>query len=180
MRYLKLVLASVYIILMLLLLFNMCGEKNANSVIEPIEIDTIPVPVTIEDTSAVERARTIGQNGNLKVTLLWDFAADIDLHILEPTGEHIYHGNKRSSKSDGFLDCDNRVGGTGAAENIFWKRPPQGEYRISVKYYGKVGPTPIFGTCRVVVFKENKEPFVYEVSFNDVGEKKEVVTVNIE
>lgn len=179
MRYLRAILISVYVILALLLLWGTCRDRNFNQREESQIAEHRSGPILVEDSLAVERARAIGQQGHLKVTLLWDFPADIDLHVLEPTGETIDFGNKRSSKSDGFLDRDNRVGGHGAAENIFWRTPPHGKYQISVKYYGKVGTVPTFDVCRVVVFKRDENPIVYEVTFNEVGEKKKIATVEI-
>ncbi|MGL6315645.1 YfaP family protein [Vibrio sp. WXL103] len=46
--------------------------------------------------------------GKFSVTLTWDSASDIDLHIIEPTGEHVHFANKKGTS--GELDIDNRTG----------------------------------------------------------------------
>lgn len=74
--------------------------------------------------------------GQLKATLSWGFYADLDLHAIEPSGEHLYFRNKYSLSTDGYLDRDNRNGGSNATENIFWENPPEGTYYFFINYYG--------------------------------------------
>lgn len=90
--------------------------------------------------------------GQLKATLSWNFYADIDLHAYEPSGSHIYFGNKRSYHTDGFLDVDDRKG-MGAVENIFWETPENGTYRIEIDYYGAslVNSATESGNCKVTI-----------------------------
>ena len=72
--------------------------------------------------------------GSLKVTLSWSFYADIDLHAYEPNGNQIWYGEP-TSFTGGYLDVDNRVGGPGAVENIFWEKPEEGAYHFYLNYY---------------------------------------------
>ncbi len=84
--------------------------------------------------------------GSLKVTLSWDFYADIDLHALEPNGTTIWWQNPTSS-TGGFLDVDNREGGPGAIENIYWETPEEGAYHFYLNYYDGIQS----GTCTATV-----------------------------
>jgi hypothetical protein len=86
-------------------------------------------------------APTPGGTGSaLEVSLLWDDprGADLDLHIIEPSGNEIYWARDTSS-SGGSLDWDNMCGNyvNGRTENISWAQPPTGTYRVVVHYWGK-------------------------------------------
>ncbi|MBQ5609101.1 MAG: hypothetical protein IIU85_02475 [Rikenellaceae bacterium] len=92
--------------------------------------------------------------GALKATLTWNFYADIDLHAYEPNGTHIYWDNPRSSSTGAYLDVDNRKGGSGAIENIYWKKIENGVYTIYIDYYGEsiLNDRCDIGTCTISVF----------------------------
>jgi hypothetical protein len=83
--------------------------------------------------------------GDVQVTLRWDDNADIDLYVMDPSGETIYYSHT-SSASGGQLDVDNRCPITaGLPENIFWPPggAPAGTYTVWVDYYqdcGDAGP----------------------------------------
>lgn len=47
--------------------------------------------------------------GALQVSLSFTNAKDVDLHLIEPNGEHIYYGN-RTSENGGQLDLDSNAG----------------------------------------------------------------------
>ena len=57
--------------------------------------------------------------GDPQFTLIWDSDADLDLHVIEPGGSHIFW-EFRNAKKGGELDVDD-VDGQGP-ENIFWKK----------------------------------------------------------
>lgn len=75
--------------------------------------------------------------GSLKVTMVWNYYADVDLHAIEPSGTHIYYANRTSYETGGFLDVDNRHGGEGAVENIYWEEPEEGTYEIYIDWYSR-------------------------------------------
>jgi hypothetical protein len=75
--------------------------------------------------------------GDVQVTLTWDPAVDLDLHVVEPSGEEIYYGNT-TSESGGQLDRDRLCSSTTIGpENIFWtgSAAPQGSYAVKVHLY---------------------------------------------
>jgi hypothetical protein len=77
--------------------------------------------------------------GDLKVSLTFDRGTDLDLHVVEPSKEAIFFGN-RGSSSGGQLDLDSNAGcnidGVNN-ENIFWQTgtAPSGEYKIYVHHF---------------------------------------------
>jgi uncharacterized protein YfaP (DUF2135 family) len=70
----------------------------------------------------------------LRIVLSWDTdATDCDLHVVTPTGEHAWYG-ERVVPSGGAIDVDVT---TGYGPEIFaHPNPPPGTYYVYVNYYG--------------------------------------------
>jgi len=82
-------------------------------------------------------------SGDVQVSVSWDTYTDVDLHVIEPSGEEIYYAH-RSSATGGQQDLDSnpacsldRVNN----ENISWPigRSPQGCYTVLVDYWSSCG-----------------------------------------
>ena len=71
-------------------------------------------------------------------SLIWDNRNDLDLHVITPSGEHIYYAHKQS-RCRGELDVDRNVRGetTKPVENVRWRKgeAPAGRYRVFVQNY---------------------------------------------
>lgn len=91
--------------------------------------------------SIKERVKAAGGNvsGELCCRLAWDYSDDLDFHMKEPNGHHIYYGTRRQlSQNGGMLDLD--ANGTDGlrdypAENIFYERVAgmrNGKYELTV------------------------------------------------
>lgn len=179
MRFLRVVLYSVYIILLILLLITRCSNKE--DVQEPVANVTVqdpaPVPPVDEsDDELIEQAEDVGGNGKLKVTLLWDFPGDIDLYVLQPNGIELYFERKSDPSTGGYLDIDNTSGGRGSAENMYWENPERGVYEIKVHYYDTNVNAPQGGDCSVVIINGNKKD-VYRVRMRERGQRECVARV---
>ena len=86
--------------------------------------------------------------GDPQFTLIWDTEADIDLHVIEPGGSHIFWMKRRGERG-GELDVDDTDGF--GPENVYWpeqdSKPgnlvkgqgPPGVYHWYVHYYGTPG-----------------------------------------
>lgn len=95
--------------------------------------------------SIKERVKAAGGNVDaaLRVSLSWHCGDDLDLHLHEPSGAHLYFANRHhSSPNGGKLDVDMNAGGArnsiDPVENIVYPRGMSvapGEYRIEVKNY---------------------------------------------
>lgn len=82
--------------------------------------------------------------GEIQTNVTWDTPADVDLHLVDPSGKEIYYAS-RNSPTGGQLDLDSNAGcGTDGprAENIFWGDGivvPHGEYILRVDYWSSCG-----------------------------------------
>jgi len=102
-------------------------------------------------------------SGDVRVTLTWRSTADIDLHVIDPTGEEIYY-NHDASASGGQLDVDDQCHETtahGGPENIFWPTggAPRGQYEVRVVYYeecSEAGEGPTGWTVTTLVDGQSK------------------------
>lgn len=132
MKGLKIILGIIYPILIILLLLSNCNRHKAGEGQENTKEDSRTVKEEQMDTAQVDtaqvvrEARNTGQTGDLKVTLLWDFYGDIDLHVMQPNGIVINFSNPQDAATGGALDVDNRQGGKGAAEKFFLAQSPKG------------------------------------------------------
>jgi uncharacterized protein YfaP (DUF2135 family) len=124
-------------------------------------VDGVPMPVEVEEDGSFARPWSFGTGSHaievrgegvavarrqfyeagqgrtpvrLRVLLSWDTdATDVDLHVVGPTGEHTYYGD-RVAPSGGALDIDVT---TGFGPEIYANpSPPEGVYHVYVNYYG--------------------------------------------
>lgn len=77
--------------------------------------------------------------GDLQVTLTWNTTADIDLHIIEPNGSHVYFASETGTTAR--LDVDDTDGF--GPENIFVAaaNAASGVYQIYIVHYSESVPT---------------------------------------
>jgi uncharacterized protein YfaP (DUF2135 family) len=91
--------------------------------------------------------------GDVQVSVSWDVNSDVDLHVVDPSGEEIFYAN-RTSASGGSLDLDSnaacRIDGV-RNENITWPvgRAPVGRYTVRVDYWDSCGVAQTNYTVRV-------------------------------
>src|SRR5262249_21086696 len=100
---------------------------------------------------------------DVRASLLWDNRNDLDLHVIAPSGEHIYYANKQS-RCGGWLDVDMNVHGdtTKPVENVRWKKggAPAGRYQVFVQNFRFHEPRP--------------EPTRFKVELEIAGEVRHV------
>lgn len=92
--------------------------------------------------SIKEKVKTAGGKveGELRISLAWFNFNDLDLHLIEPSGNRIYFGNK-VSRTGGILDVDMNAGKGSTrepVENIIFSNKnmmAEGEYQIIVNNY---------------------------------------------
>eukprot|EP00928_Gymnodinium_smaydae_P039238 TRINITY_DN26843_c0_g2_i1.p1 TRINITY_DN26843_c0_g2~~TRINITY_DN26843_c0_g2_i1.p1 ORF type:complete len:541 (+),score=79.38 TRINITY_DN26843_c0_g2_i1:58-1680(+) len=123
-------------------------------------------------------SREGAQSGAITASLIWNDPSDLDLHaFVKRNGkgnvDHIFYAHKKAAA--GYLDVDMNVRETGKGfslepvENIFWKSPPGGEYRICVQNAGtKSSPTKWDGK-----FTDHNRSIPFKVFLNRDGEIEE-------
>ena len=90
------------------------------------EIDVAALQIPAELLAPVE----VG----LRVVLTWDADnTDIDLHVIDPSGEEVYYSHRRS-RSGGDISRDFTQGY--GPEVFTIARPLPGTYRVETRYYG--------------------------------------------
>jgi hypothetical protein len=119
---------------------------------------------------------------DLRIVITWDDAfADIDLRVIDPTGELVWYKHPRSEAggvlSDDFTD--------GLGPEVFTiERAPTGLYRVEVDYFADDGPS-VVGPVTVLTaittdLGRSTERTVYRSTRLDVVEETmEVATVSI-
>ena len=103
--------------------------------------------IDAEIKQRVEAAGGRYEGVDIRASLVWNNRNDLDLHVIAPSGEHIYYGHKRSACA-GWLDVDMNVRGetTKPVENVQWIRgsAPAGRYRVflhNYRFHEAPGPT---------------------------------------
>jgi hypothetical protein len=115
--------------------------------------------------------------GDPQFTLIWNSRADLDLHVQEPGGSHIYW-ESRNGAQGGELDVDD-VDGFGP-ENIYWVQGqgPPGEYKWYVHYYGGLGGIAV-PTRWKMRLKHDGGVKVFEGQLTFVGQKSNIYSFKL-
>ncbi len=105
--------------------------------------------------------------GDVQITLLWEDAPDVDLHVTDPNGEEIWFSNRRS-RSGGELDVDDTS--YDGPENVYWPPDgaPRGSYRVDVILFAGVR-----ATWKVRTRVDGAEK-IFSGSLNRQGQRKTV------
>lgn len=90
-----------------------------------------------------ERLRQAGaRSGDVQISLEWKNVNDLDLHVIDPSGERIFY-NHRNSQSGGRLDVDMNANQLTArpVENVYWPEQgaPRGTYKVEVVHFANHG-----------------------------------------
>ena len=110
--------------------------------------------------------------GDIQVTLAWDADSDVDLHVVDPAGEEIFYGRRRSA-SGGELDLDSNAGcdidGV-RNENVTWPigRAPRGQYTVRVDYWSNCNVQQTNYTVRIITEGLNQ---IFSGSFTGNGDQ---------
>eukprot|EP01133_Synstelium_polycarpum_P014560 gene14560-17207_t len=119
-------------------------ETTVTTTTAPIAETTPPTPPAAtfdadpdNEVIALRMNREGCNSGELHASLIWNDIADLDLHVITPSNEHLYYGQKES-RCGGWLDRDMNAGGNSSEEpieNIFWASAPSGKYKIYVRHF---------------------------------------------
>lgn len=117
-------------------------------------------------------SREKAQTGAMTASLIWNDPADLDLHaevtFKSGASEHIFYGHKKAAGGHLDVDMNVRPGGKRFSlhpvENIYWKNPPGGNYRIWVHNCRNNTDTK-----RFPAFTNDKRKVPFKVYFNKDG-----------
>ena len=110
--------------------------------------------------------------GEIQTNVMWNTLADVDLHLIDPSGKEIYYAS-RNSPTGGQLDLDSNAGcGSDGprAENIFWGDGivvPRGEYILRVDYWSSCGAPST--TYTVTINLRGLPPKIFTGTLTGVG-----------
>eukprot|EP01105_Mastigella_eilhardi_P012403 TRINITY_DN2843_c0_g1_i11.p1 TRINITY_DN2843_c0_g1~~TRINITY_DN2843_c0_g1_i11.p1 ORF type:complete len:1046 (-),score=191.94 TRINITY_DN2843_c0_g1_i11:710-3847(-) len=113
------------------------------SVMGSSSVSSTSLSASLQDSSGqssepVETPTNLGkeEQGALHFRMEFDTLSDVDLHVTDPSGAHIYFGNPTAN--GGTLDLDSNAGcnidGVNA-ENVFYDAPMDGEYTVGAMMY---------------------------------------------
>ncbi len=110
---------------------------------------------------------TIVGTGDVQVSVAWSGASDVDLHVVDPSGERVYFGNDIAA-SGGRLDLDSNAAcsiDNTNNENIVWpvNGAPSGTYQVFVDYFSDCGVAR--SDWVVTVHRRGHAPEVFQGSF---------------
>jgi hypothetical protein len=113
----------------------------------------------------------VGFTGDVQVSVAWDAASDVDLHVVDPRGEEIFYANPVSA-SGGQLDVDSNpaclLDGR-QIENIRWgSSAPGGSYTVRVDYWDACG---VSATHYIVTVKNGSSTHTFSGVLTGPGDQ---------
>ncbi|MDX0604994.1 hypothetical protein GOD78_28100 [Sinorhizobium medicae] len=138
----------------------------------------IPAPPPDPVDQVRERTRVEGVDLNpneTTVSLVWNSTNDLDLTVVCPNGERIFHGNKKACGGELEIDKNYQTYSQQPIEHVrFGERSLMpGRYGVEVKYYGvNGGQAPGATPFKVVVQQKGKDPIVQSGSVQSINDTK--------
>ena len=117
------------------------------------------------------------------ITMMWNTdQTDVDLHIVEPSGEECSYENKRT-RSNGQITDDITTGF--GPEMYFNADAPSGKYDIKVKYFGNgQNRTELRNKVHLMIYRgfgtDKEKVDRRTIELKKVGEKESVATIGID
>jgi hypothetical protein len=120
----------------------------------------------------------------LEITVWWDKPSDVDLNVIEPSGEEVYWGNNISA-TGGMLDQDSNIEcviDNKNNESIRWTKAPSGIFAVRLDYYSNCG---VNETKYILAVNHNGKSDLYQGTFTGpgsngaVGKERLITTLNV-
>jgi len=132
------------------------------------------------DVSAPQTTPTsimIVGTGDVEVALTWDVDNDLDLHVVDPTGNEVYYGNDYLTTDDTIqlLDLDSNAGCSidGVdAEHVVWPtgKAPRGTYTVRVDNWSNCQSAAANYVVTVEVAGHALQTFTGSFAASDAGD----------
>ena len=120
---------------------------------------------------------TVVGTGDVEVSLNWSVPTDLDLHVIDPTGNEVYFGNTTDSTGDiGLLDLDSNPAcliDNIDAEHVVWQKgkAPHGTYTVRVDNYQNCMNVAASYTVTVQVTGKPSQTYVASFAATDPGDE---------
>jgi uncharacterized protein YjdB len=104
-----------------------------------LDIQTVDSQGNMSDPDTTSFSTLQVGSGTLQISLSWGTPDDLDLHVVEPSGNEIYYGNSQSPDG-GVLDLDSNAAcdiDNIDNENVTWPNatPPAGQYIVRTDFW---------------------------------------------
>jgi hypothetical protein len=113
----------------------------------------------------------VGNPGNPRFNLQFNNAqnADLDLHVITPSGSEIYYANPSANGGNLDVDCLCGTCPNGPNENIYWQpgTAPRGTYKVYVEHYGGCGTGNSASTYTLRIMNQNQVIQTYTGTLTD-------------
>ena len=122
-------------------LVNLLFPKRATGPVSLVAVSGGAAGEPWEVDQAVQRVK----DGAQVMSLFFNKATDLDLHVIEPDGTEIYYANT-SSDSGGLLNLDSNPACSldyVNNEHVGWLEAPSGSYQLRVEYYQACTQEPV-------------------------------------
>lgn len=119
---------------------------------------------------------------DLRIVMTWDAdSTDIDMHVVEPSGEEVFYSHQRSRT--GALISHDVTTGYGP-EEFLHKVAPKGKYEVSTKYFAShqqslIGPATITVTYFTNWGRENQESHSMSLRLDKQKDKVVIGTIDV-
>jgi WD40 repeat protein len=150
---------------------NLVGVWNLSGV------TAAPPPVV---TASAEPPPVLVDRADLQITVTWNTATDVDLHVIEPDGSKCFWNNKKTPKGGCLLkDVQD---GTAGPEQYQAVKAVSGTYKVKLHYYsgplqGQAAPTRVTVVVRRFVGTPRAETFRYEYNLTKKDQMVDVVEI---
>ena len=119
---------------------------------------------------------------DVRIVLMWDADnTDIDLHVLEPSGEEVFYSHKLS-QTGGMISFDVTTGY--GPEEFLHKKAPKGTYKIMTNYFAShqqslTGPVTVTVTVFTNWARENEKSQILSLRLEKAKDKVSVGSIDI-
>jgi len=106
---------------------------------------------------------------DLKIVMTWDTQTDVDMDVIDPSGEHVHHGHA-GSKAGGKYWVDNTSGH--GPETFTLPRAAAGTYRIGAHFHSGAVRTTVKFVLILYEDTDRERRIERELIFEKAGEQK--------
>ncbi|MEA3392139.1 MAG: hypothetical protein U9Q91_04080, partial [Candidatus Marinimicrobia bacterium] len=158
--------------------------KRYNSVTGSVVDLSIRITI-IDDLNQVSESHALALQanetgtGDVKVSISWNTATDVDLHVTDPNGVTTYYGNKTPGNGS-TLDLDSNAGCSIDGvnnENIYWSTGTAvpGEYTVKINMWSDCDKGGASGTV-TMIYNGDDSPRVVSWSLGSSGSQTYIFT----